>query len=169
VSVEVRPKQVSRYLSASEIEKNCTFYSSHAPVIELSSVTSHIRHWSTHDCTQVFMAIRSFERICNCTMMSSLSLALPESSKFMKFSVERIWRTSWTYWTPGGCWTTRKRSLLVDRDVDELNWRVLIATCKQLVWSIRIGRNIPIWVPLCETFVSGRGGFSRCSIVPYPV
>ncbi len=29
-----------------------------------------------------------------------------------------------------------------------LNWRVLIATCKQLVWSIRIGRNIPIWV-LC--------------------
>ncbi len=28
----------------------------------------------------------------------------------------------------------------------ELNWRVLIATCKQLVWSIRIGRNMPIWV-----------------------
>jgi hypothetical protein len=28
----------------------------------------------------------------------------------------------------------------------KLNWRVLIATCKQLVWSIRIGRNIPIWV-----------------------
>jgi hypothetical protein len=27
-----------------------------------------------------------------------------------------------------------------------LNWRVLIATCKQLVWSIRIGWNIPIWV-----------------------
>jgi hypothetical protein len=30
----------------------------------------------------------------------------------------------------------------------ELNWRVLIATCKQLVWSIRIGRNMPIWVLL---------------------
>jgi hypothetical protein len=25
-------------------------------------------------------------------------------------------------------------------------WCVLIATCKQLVWSIRIGRNMPIWV-----------------------
>ncbi len=29
-----------------------------------------------------------------------------------------------------------------------LDWRVLIATCKQLVWSIRIGRNMPIWVLL---------------------
>jgi hypothetical protein len=29
---------------------------------------------------------------------------------------------------------------------DWLNWRVLIATCKQLVWSSRIGRNMPIWV-----------------------
>jgi hypothetical protein len=37
-----------------------------------------------------------------------------------------------------------------------LNWRVLIATCKQLVWSIRIGRNIPIWV-LCLILGSGPG------------
>jgi hypothetical protein len=29
-----------------------------------------------------------------------------------------------------------------------LNWIVLITTCKQLVWSIRIDRNMPIWV-LC--------------------
>jgi hypothetical protein len=35
------------------------------------------------------------------------------------------------------------------RLVDE-NWIDLIATCKQLVWSIRIGRNMPIWVPVCE-------------------
>jgi hypothetical protein len=33
-----------------------------------------------------------------------------------------------------------------ERERIELNWRVLIATCKQLVWSNRIGRNMPIWV-----------------------
>jgi hypothetical protein len=38
----------------------------------------------------------------------------------------------------------------------ELNWRVLIATCKQLVWSIRIGRNMSIWV-LCLILGSGPG------------
>ncbi len=37
----------------------------------------------------------------------------------------------------------------------ENEW-VLIATCKQLVWSIRIGRNMPIWV-LCLIPGSGPG------------
>jgi hypothetical protein len=40
--------------------------------------------------------------------------------------------------------------------VTELNWRVLIATCKQLVWSNRIARNMPIWV-LCLILGSGPG------------
>ncbi len=35
-------------------------------------------------------------------------------------------------------------------------WIDLIATCKQLVWSIRIGRNMPIWV-LCLIPGSGPG------------
>ncbi len=43
------------------------------------------------------------------------------------------------------CWHTGRGWTCVNYGL-ELNWRVLIATCKQLVWSIRIGRNIPIWV-----------------------
>ena len=51
--------------------------------------------------------------------------------------------------------------IITDRDCScpvwwYLIWRVLIATCKQLVWSIRIGRNIPIWV-LCLILGSGPG------------
>jgi hypothetical protein len=41
-----------------------------------------------------------------------------------------------------------------------LNWRVLIATCKQLVWSIRIGWNMPIWV-LLRKETSGKSTHSR--------
>ncbi len=54
-----------------------------------------------------------------------------------------------------------------------LDWWVLISTCKQLVWSNRIGRNMPIWIlclilgsvpgvvlPLEET----RCGWESCSI-----
>jgi hypothetical protein len=45
----------------------------------------------------------------------------------------------------------RRREVLEENTMNE--W-VLIATCKQLVWSIRIDRNIPIWF-LCLILGSG--------------
>ncbi len=39
---------------------------------------------------------------------------------------------------------------------ERMNEWVLIATCKQLVWSTRIGRNMPIWIP-CLILGSGPG------------
>jgi hypothetical protein len=50
------------------------------------------------------------------------------------------------------------------------NWIDLIATCKQLVWSIRIGRNMPIWVLLSLVLLSGcRFHGSRPDESRYPV
>ncbi len=47
---------------------------------------------------------------------------------------------------------------------------VLIATCKQLVWSTRIVRNIPIWNPLpkCRVSTEGKSGPMRCCHAPGP-
>ncbi len=51
-----------------------------------------------------------------------------------------------------------------------MNEWVLIATCKQLVWSTRIGRNMPIWNPLpkCRVSIEGKSGPMRCCHAPGP-
>ncbi len=49
-----------------------------------------------------------------------------------------------------------------------LNWRVVIGTCKQLVWSIRIDRNMPMWV-LCLIPGSGPGAALPLEVTGYGV
>jgi len=49
------------------------------------------------------------------------------------------------------CHTEWEKVRLVFRHV--LNEWVLIATCKHLVWSTQIGRNMPIWIPfICKIY-----------------
>ena len=55
-----------------------------------------------------------------------------------------------------------------DKDEVEMKWNVLITTCKQLVWSIRIGRNMPIWV-LCLIPESGPGAALPLEVTGYGV
>jgi hypothetical protein len=49
-----------------------------------------------------------------------------------------------------------KHILSSPENMSRMNEWVLISTCKQLVWSTRIGRNMPIWI-LCLILGSGLG------------
>jgi hypothetical protein len=53
--------------------------------------------------------------------------------------------------------------------VTRMNEWVLIATCKQLVWSTRIGRNMPIWILWVSRRLYLRGHATMDSKSPDPV
>jgi hypothetical protein len=50
-----------------------------------------------------------------------------------------------------------------------MNEWILIGTCKQLVWSIRIGRNMPIWVLWCSLLCSRLWSPPRLREEPLPL
>ena len=106
------------------------------------------------------------DRECSCPVWWSSSIrkistteegrSTYKSSLIFTHIVYRCVRLSCPYFQEGLCVCKRDGLPANHHWYSLLNWRVLIATCKQLVWSIRIGRNIPIWV-LCLILGSGPG------------
>jgi hypothetical protein len=65
------------------------------------------------------------------------------------------------------CWSSDSvyppSKIKVSELVKHCHWIDSIATCKQLVWSIRIGRNMPIWVLKFKT-VRWRSMYCRSTV-----
>jgi hypothetical protein len=139
---------------------------------------SHVRftvgkHNSMSSCRHNFHAGNWKSRDTDLNFSSRDEFFLPRLSKFgilvVKDLLQAIPTTFLTTSPFTICYYSLKSSRVeVWRDTLPNEW-VLIATCKQLVWSTRIGRIAPIWNPLpnCRVSREGKSGPKNFNVAHY--